>query len=177
MGGHGTKPWLGLGGIANIICNVLLTMTKCFLCIMIRAEQSQLVLPFLHDQQTAVAGKRSQPGVQMLVVLLSCCGCPLCQVFWGIRLKRLLQYFNLFPLCAYHASIIQKWALQTSEMQVPGACSVPLQQGVIYVSLCGGYWCDFSVFFFCNIQEMGRVFTNWFCPPPAYEEELSDTGG
>ncbi|KAK2534577.1 hypothetical protein Q9966_007221 [Columba livia] len=23
--------------------------------------------------------------------------------------------------------------------------------------------------------EMGRVFTNWFCPPPAYEEELSDT--
>nr|XP_021155123.1 uncharacterized protein LOC110365253 isoform X4 [Columba livia] len=25
------------------------------------------------------------------------------------------------------------------------------------------------------LKEMGRVFTNWFCPPPAYEEELSDT--
>lgn len=71
-------------------------MTKCFLCIMIRAEQSQLVLLFLCEQQTAVAGKRSQPGVlQMLVVLLSCCGCPLGQVFWGIRLKKLLPSFNL----------------------------------------------------------------------------------
>lgn len=30
VGCHGTKPWLGLGGIANIICSILLTRQNAF---------------------------------------------------------------------------------------------------------------------------------------------------